>query len=197
MMRPALSPRDRRALGAGVSVILALVALSRAVPAVRVWRADRLERARLVRDQVARTTTLLARRRAVAESLAARTARLTATAPGLITGDSPAAAAATLAGLVSGAAAVAGVRLTAVQVLADTVGSRELPVVRVRAEAVGDVTGLGKMLAALEGGPTLLRVRALALSQAEPAAPPEQVEALRVRLVVEGLSLISRGGGTR
>lgn len=197
MARPTLSPRDRRTLMLGVGVILALVTLARGVPAVRAWRVERTEHARLVDAALARTTALLARRRVVAESLVARKARLTAAAPGLIPGTSPASAAATLAGIVSGAAALTNVRIASVQVLADTTGARELPVVRVRVDAVGDVAGISRMLATLEGGPTLIRVRALALSQAEPAAPPEQVEALHARLVAEGLALVHESGSAR
>lgn len=196
MIRPVLSPRDRRTLGMGVGIILAIVTLARGVPATLAWRAHAVERARLVRDEVARATGLLARRRVVGESLAVRTARLTAAAPSLIGGTSPASAAATLTGLVSGAAARSGVRIASTQVIAgDTARTRELPVARARVDAVGDVTGVTRMLAELEGGSTLLRVRSLSISQPEPAAPSEKAEALRVELVVEGLSLAPAAGG--
>lgn len=196
MIRPVLSPRDRRTLGVGAGVILALVVLARGVPATLAWRTDKVERARLVRDEVARTIGLLARRRVVSESLAVRMVRLTAAAPSLIGAASPASAAATLAGIVSGAAARSGVRIASTQIVAgDTARARELPIVRIRVEAVGDVTGVTRMLAQLEGGSTLLRVRSLSISQPEPAAPSEKAEALRVELVVEGLSLAPTADG--
>jgi len=45
------------------------------------------------------------------------------------------------------------------------------------------------MLAALEGGQTLLAVRELSITQPQTSAPADQMEALRVELRVEGLML--------
>ncbi|HKW09106.1 MAG TPA: hypothetical protein VJO33_01935, partial [Gemmatimonadaceae bacterium] len=46
---------------------------------------------------------------------------------------------------------------------------------------------LAKLLNSLEGGPTLLAIRDLTVSQSEPAALPERAEALRIEFTIEGL----------
>lgn len=126
---------------------------------------------------------------AMAESLAVRNARLLAMAPAIVTGDTPALAAGNLASLLSGVAAAAGMRVTSVQPRADTSRQGTFVRVAVRASLVGDVRGLTRMLAALERGPTRIAVRELSISQPEPGAGADRVEALRVELDSEGLAI--------
>lgn len=130
--------------------------------------------------------------REVADSLRARNARYLALAPALLDGDTPAAAAATLAGLVSGAASGAQVRMGAIQLRIDTTARGAFVRVGVRADATGDVEGITGMLATLERGPEVLVFRELAITQPEPGAGDDRPEALRVELVVEGLAVRRR-----
>jgi hypothetical protein len=120
-----------------------------------------------------------------------------ALAPALLSGDSPASAAATLAALVSGTAAQANVRLGAVQVRPDSVARGAFTRVAVRASATGDINGVTQMILGLEKGPMLLAVRELSITQAEPGAPADRAEALRLELLVEGLMLNPKPGSTR
>jgi hypothetical protein len=188
-MSGGMSQRDRRALTVGVVSILILVALSRGLPAWSSWRHQAGEDALSTTAERARAEALLTIRRAIGDSLAARNERFVSLAPKLLSGGSPAAAGATLAGLVSGAAATTGVRLGAVQIRPDSASPNAFTRISVRADATGDVRGVTKMLSALERGPTLLAVRSLSIDQPEPAATNDHMEALRVTLVVEGLML--------
>jgi hypothetical protein len=194
---PGMSPRDRRALAVGVISIGSLVTLSRGLPAWRGWQQAAQEDVTAATTDLARAHSLLSMSSAIDDSLAARNDRFLALAPALLGGESPAAAGATLAGLVSGAAATSGVRLGAVQIRPDTVSSDTFTRISVRADATGDISGVTKMLTTLERGPTLLAIRALSIDQSEPAATSDRMEALRVTIVVEGLMLTPRASESR
>lgn len=189
---PGMSARDRRALVVGVISISALVILSRGLPAWRGWRRAAHEGAIAATTDLGRARSLLSMSSAISDSLAARNDRFLALAPALLGGESPAAAGATLAGLVSGAAATSGVRLGAVQIRPDTASSATFTRISVRADATSDISGVTKMLATLERGPTLLAIRSISIDQSEPAATSDRMEALRVTIVVEGLMLSPR-----
>ncbi|MDB4949561.1 MAG: hypothetical protein JWM27_2210, partial [Gemmatimonadetes bacterium] len=124
-----------------------------------------------------------------ADSLDARRGRLVDLAPAILDGRTPAAAAATLAAIVSGAAAQAGMQLNAVQVRSDSAGPGVFTRVAVQADATGDVRQVAHMLQLLERGPELLAVRGLSVTGAQPDSPDAQPEALHLELTVEGLAL--------
>jgi hypothetical protein len=191
------SQRDRRALLVGAITVFTMMALSRGLPAWSAWQRRVREDARVSRAGAERARALLGIHGAIEDSLAARDERFVALAPKLLGGESPTAAGATLAGLVSGAAAGAGVRLGAVEIRPDTAGPGAFTRVAVRADATGDIRGVTKMLAALERGPTLLAIRSFSIDQPEPAAASDRMEALHVTLEVEGLMLTPRDQAAR
>jgi Type II secretion system (T2SS), protein M subtype b len=195
-MPPQLSKHDRRVLLVGLVCIAALLLASRGIPAWRSWQSEKRAAASKLASEVARSERSVRMRRALADSLERRGARLLALAPALLNGETPAAAAGTLAGLISGAAATSGVRLGAVQVRPAATAPGAFARVAVRANAIGDVRGLVELLATLERGPTMLVVRELAVAQPEPATPAEAAEALRFEFVVEGLALKPRHSST-
>jgi hypothetical protein len=128
-------------------------------------------------------------RKALRDTLRARRDRLALLDSGLVKGDTPSAAAATLASVISETAEEAGVKLGSVQVRPDSArAGTAVTLVAVRADAVGDIRGLTLLLAEIEAGVPLLRVRELSVSQPAPAAPDTQAEALRVELLIEGLA---------
>ncbi|MFN2399094.1 MAG: type II secretion system protein GspM [Gemmatimonadaceae bacterium] len=185
-----ISARDRRAIVVGLGVMLALVGGTRLVPSWLSWtrstRAQSLDRAVALR----RARAIVGQSRATRDSMRARTERLAQLSRALVDGETPATAAGALASLVADAATAARVRLDAAQVRADSaVPSAAFVPISVRADVVGDVAGLSRLLSALEGGRTLLAVRVLSISNPEPAASPEHAENLRVTLIVEGLAL--------
>ncbi|MDB4878546.1 MAG: hypothetical protein JWM41_4992 [Gemmatimonadetes bacterium] len=108
----------------------------------------------------------------------------------LIGGNSPAAAAANLASAVEDFADDAPMRISALQIHADTAARPGLSRVAVRMTAVADVAGLAAFLRAVDGGVRHLAVRELAISQAEPAAPDSKPEMLRIDVLIEGLAQI-------
>lgn len=185
----SLSPRDRRVLLTGIAVIAVLLLVSKGIPAWVRWEREARASAAEMSAEAARAGAQIRAFPAAVDSLEARRERLEALAPALLDGESPAAAGATLASILSGAAAQASVRLGAVQVRPDSAGSRTFVRVSVRGDATGDMGGITRMLRALEEGPELLAVRELSITQPEPGAPPDRPEALRVEFAVEGLAI--------
>ena len=101
----------------------------------------------------------------------------------------------------SDAATDAGVKLGSVQPRVDseprTLGAARAPLhqafarISVHGDAVGDVVALTQFLAELEHGPVLLAVRALSITQPEPAAPSSRMETLHAEFAVVGLARAS------
>jgi hypothetical protein len=186
---PRVNRRDRRALVIGACVILIVVVGRNTVPALLTWQRDARAAASRNEEKLGRAMLSLKRAAQVKDSLKSRSARVVALAPALLGGDSPATASATLAGIVSGAAARSNVRIGALQLSADTATRGVFTRVSVHGDATGDIAGITAMLSALEGGPTLLAIRELSITQPEPGAPSDHAEALRVELAVVGLML--------
>jgi len=183
----ALTAREHRVLVAGAVAICLMVGTTKGLPAWRRWHAQTAASAEESTAALARASAAVAGRRVLRDTLRSRRDRLVALAPMLLAGDSPAAAAASLAGVLSDAAADAGVQLGAVQLRTDTAHAGVFTRVSVRANATGDVRGITELLQVVERGPTLLKVRELAITQPEPAAGADRPEALRLEIVVEGL----------
>src|SRR6185312_1248848 len=182
-----LSPRDRRALAIGLVSIATLVIVGRVVPAWRDWQRAAVTSA----DDAARTAArddLLARNaRAIHDSLAARRARLAVLAPAWLSGESPAAAGAGLAAIITRAATDAAMALGALDLHTDSVAQSPFVLVRVRANVTGDIQGLATLLAALDRGPVTLNVASLDVQAGDPAAPPQRAEVLHADLTIEAL----------
>jgi hypothetical protein len=192
MSRLQLGRRDRRALLVGTAAIAAAIALARGVPAYLSWLAEARGADAEAQIALAGARAILARSDSVRDSAIARGRRVIALAPAILGGDTPNMAGASLAGLLSGAAALNGVRTGSIQVRSDSLSRDAFTRIGAHLEATGDVRGITNMLTALEDGPTLLVVRSLAISQSDPAAGDDRVEALRVELDVEGLMLNPR-----
>jgi hypothetical protein len=194
-----MSARDRRALSLGALVIAATIAGARGVPALREWSATSVASAREVVGEAERARRGLLGADALADTMRARSERLVALAPALLDGKSAATAGATLASLVSGAAAASDAKLGSVQVRADTAvrdssaaARRAFTRVAVRASLTADVRGLSRFLLALERGLTLLSIDELSVTQPEPGADGMRPEMLQVEIVVAGLALTTR-----
>jgi hypothetical protein len=78
-------------------------------------------------------------------------------------------------------------RVTSLQPHSDTVKQGAFRHVTLRADLTGDIEGVRHLLASLESGLTLLRVRELAIAQTELVPIPGRAEALRVQISVDGL----------
>ncbi|HYW08756.1 MAG TPA: type II secretion system protein GspM [Longimicrobium sp.] len=196
-MSVAVSDRERRTLVLGAVAVMLVLFLGRGLPAWRRWDTDARARAAEMTAEANEAEVAVRVLPALRDSAAARQARLVALAPTLLDGESVAAGGAALASLVSGAAAKAGVRVGAVQPSAvDSASVSVFARVRVRADATGDLPGLLRLLAALEGGPELLVLRDWSVTQGSAGGPAEQPESLRMEFTVEGL-VLPRARGER
>ncbi|MFN2397811.1 MAG: type II secretion system protein GspM [Gemmatimonadaceae bacterium] len=185
--RLSLAPRERAVLVLGAIALVLILGTARGVPAWLAWVRNARASAQEMTHAVWRTESLIRSERAASDSLSARNERLQLLERELLDGDSPAVAAASLAGLVSDAAASSGVELGTVQLRADSSSTTAFIRVSVRADATGDVRGLMEFLAELERM-TLLAVRELSISASDLVAPADRAEILRSELVVEGLA---------
>jgi hypothetical protein len=188
-----LRQRERRVVFVGVVITAAGLLFGRMLPAWSAWvGAERSDAERLSSD-LQRTRARIQNLSVARDTLMARNGRYLALAPSITPGRTAGAAGASLASLVSGMAATAGLRMGALQIRSDTSGTRsEMSVFRtiaVRGDAQGDVRGVARFLAAIEGSATALAIRHLSISQPEPAAPPDRPEGLRIEFVIEGLAL--------
>lgn len=191
-MMETLQPRERRVLLFGAIVIGLMVALGRGLPAWRRWNEAARTSAADLTARAARGDAML---RGLAESLdtlEARTARLGALKSALLAGETPADAGSNLAVIMAEAARRAPVRLDAVEVRIDSTKTRTHPRIAVEVQATADITGLAALLRDLEDGPALLAVRRVAVRPQNPEGPPTEVEALSVRLTIEGTALVLR-----
>lgn len=187
-----ISARERRVLLAGGGLIAALLLAVRGIPAWKRWDADARAGAAEQMQAAARAAADVRGLSVLEDSVTARQARLVALAPRVLDGATPAAAGATLASLVSGAAARSGVSLGTVQVLGDTAAQGTFARVAVHGDATGDLAGISALLARLEEGPELLAVREISITQPEPGGPADRAESLRLEFTVEGLALHRR-----
>ena len=191
------APRDRRALGLGVLVIGATLLLSRGLPGWRAWRASQERSARAATAAVVRDEALLGQRRALVDTLAAREARWRALTAMLFPGESRAAANAALGSQVSRAATDAGLTLGAVALTSDSATALGLRRIRAQGEATGDIHGIARFLAVLELGPHRLALVSLRITQSDPAATDDRMEALALAFTVEGLMRADTSWRTR
>lgn len=83
----------------------------------------------------------------------------------------------------------AGVKTTSLQVRPDSAFRDRFARVAVRVTGTGDIHALVAVLDALDEQDTLLSVRELSVTPAEPTAPDTKAEALRFQLLVEALAL--------
>jgi hypothetical protein len=190
MMQFGLSARDRRTLIVGGSMVGTLFVLGRGLPLLRQWQASQLAEAATLTSDLAAARSGARLMPSLRDSIRARQMRLAALDSSILSGSSPSAAAAGLASTLEDLADESSVKISAMQLQADSAGPGALVHVGVRITAMADVYGLLALVRAIEGGSQLLAVRELAVSQPEPAAPANKVEALRLDLTVVGLARI-------
>jgi len=183
----AVGRRDRRTLIVGIVACATIIGAGRGVPLLRAWEAARLAAVAGAERQLAAATSAAAMATPI-ESGARRAREQAAAADStLLHGPTPAAAAATLALLLSDRADSTGLGITSEGVRADTGFVHGFARARVRLSATADVRALTRFLASVEGGPHLLAVRDMTISQSDPGAGDDRPESLRIELVVEAL----------
>jgi type II secretion system (T2SS) protein M len=185
-----MSARDRRTLVVGGVTIGLLVGVARGLPALLAWQRDR------VADALTLTTQARAARAEVKwlpsrrDTLRSRKARLAEFDSVMLSGVSSSAAAAQLASALGDIADEAPLKVSAMQLRADSAHAGTIASVAVRVTGTTDVAGLAGFLRAVEAGRTPLLVREIAVTQPDPLAPDNKIENLRVDILVEGLARI-------
>ena len=182
-----LAPRDRRMLIIGGPMICALVLSAKTLPAALQWQRAQLDSVAAALDRLSAARRSTAMLPALRDSFAARRARVASLDTLLIGGPSPVAAAGTVATALEDLADDANVRVTAVQIRADTVVRAGLSRVGVRLVGVCDVTGLASLLRAIETDARAMTVRDLAVTQPDPVGASTKAETLRIDVGVEAL----------
>lgn len=180
-----ISPRERRTILLGASIALGAWLALKGVPAAARHVAGLRERSTAASLSLEQARRIIETAPAARESLTVRARELVSLAPRLLAGGTSAEASAELAALVGGIAAVRRVRIIQQDARPDSSAS-VFTRVTLRLSAEGDVAGIAGMVADLEEGVKLLRVRSIAISAPEPASPATQPERLRADLVVEG-----------
>lgn len=186
-----MTPRDRRALIWGGSVVLAAVLVLRVVP----WTVrSALAAETALREQSA----LLARARAdLADASALRDSAvqlgqaLVGLAPKILSGNTVADAVADLSGRVNLAASGHQAKLERVDPVPDSTVAGRLHRVTLRTAFECDVRGLVGVLQTLAFGRAALVVRDLRVTTVDIASPEKSPEVLRVELTVTGWFLTS------
>lgn len=184
----AMSARDRRTLIAGVAVMLSIVLIGRGLPALQRWQSDREAAALQSMRMVAIAFRSIRQLPMLRRSVAARVRRLSLADSTLLHGDSPAAAAAELASVLSDIADENDVEVAALSMHADSGFRSDFARASVRLSGTTDVQGLAAMLHDIEAGSHLLAVRELVVGQPDAGAPDTRPEALHVELLIDGLA---------
>jgi hypothetical protein len=189
--------RGSRTFATGMVAVVAILVAGRGGPAWYHWQSEVRQTAREVRDELARSRATLRDTALVTESLTVRSRRLSMVRFRAFTSASSGAAGAMVASLLSDAAADAGMRITSLQVHADTSKQRTYYHVTLRADMTGDITGLQQLLSSIENGPALLNLREIAIAQTQLVSTPDRPEMLRVQLNVDGLMSGARANRSR
>ncbi|HVS59774.1 MAG TPA: GspMb/PilO family protein [Gemmatimonadaceae bacterium] len=190
MIEFRVSARDRKTLIIGGIAVLSLLVIGRGAPAWYRWRSNAAVSTRVVLVDASEATGSVSRSLEVDAAVRRAEVKRMEVSPAFINGSGVAAAAATLASVVSDAATTNGLRLGAVQASGDSAGVKSggLVHLRVRGDATGDVTAVTRFLAALEGGVPLIAVREVSVTQGEPNASADRPESLHVEFSLEALA---------
>ncbi len=184
-----MTPRDRKALVLGLTVVVGAVLLLRVIPwGVRSVVALRARTAERV-GTLARAENALAAAPALRDSLTRALGAVVALAPRLVDGRTAAEASASLSALVSMAASRHQVRVVRLDPLPDSAAGAVFRRIAVHAELEGDARGLTRFLRAIETGDPLLTVPTLAVQAPDPLGRSPGPETLRAELDVTGFFL--------
>lgn len=178
---------DARVAVAGAGCIALILAGGKGVPRWRHWHSTIEQRHTDARARLLRAQQLVAESRSTHEALDREIGSYFSLAPAFFKGRSPNEGAADLAALVSDAADDNAVHLASLQPRADSVQGSLLVPVTVTVSATGDSRGVTGLLAELESGAPLVEVRDVTISQPDPAAPADHMEALHMDLTIRGL----------
>lgn len=180
-----LSERDRRTIALGAMCILLMILVAKVLPAERRWDTRVEMRAALVEREVADARSLVGRETTTRNAVAMRTRALRMLEAGLLRAETKSGGETSLAALVSTAAATAGIKVDALSLDSDAGDHGRLRTASVTGGATGDIQGLAMFLGVLESTRARLAVRALSVTQPDPASPETRAETLRLEFTVQ------------
>lgn len=183
----AISRRERRMVTLGVLAIAAVLLVARVLPLWKATRSELLSEAAEAKHGVRLANRLISAEDWLRDSATSRGTAFINLAASVLDERSVGAAGAELAELINGAAADAGVRVGTAHVLSDTVRHALFQQVAVRTAVTGDIAGVMRLVASLEGGPIALAIRELAITQMNVSSGDREPEMLRAELVVAAL----------
>jgi len=189
----AVSKRERVIVMLGAIAIGGMLFSSRLLPQWKSSIGEGRSAAAEAKRAVALARSLIAAEKWLHDSATARGHAYIDLAAQTLTERSLGAAGAELAELVNGAAADAGVRVGATQVLSDTTRRTAFQQVAVRTAVTGDISGLVRLFASFEEIETALAIRELSITQMNVAAGDREPEMLRAEFTVA--ALMRPGGG--
>jgi hypothetical protein len=182
------SPRELRVVVMGIGTMLAIVVSAREMPRLREYETERRSRANVTIARALRAEQAIHRADRTRVSLIQVRSGLAKYDSALVEGDTPSAASARLASVISDAVDGTEARLGSVTLGVDSTGNRgQLARVTARASLSGELYSIVLVLQTLEKGPPMVAVRELSLIQSQPVTSPTQVEAIQAEIVVEGL----------
>ncbi len=181
-----MSPRDRRALGLGLGIVLAAVVLLRLLPALTRQLIESHARAVLAERLVQETEAAIAALPALEDSARSLTRAVVALAPRLLAGPVEPAALSDLSGQLTTIAMRHHARVLRVAPVADSTAAGRLRRLSATVTLETDFRGLAACLAALARGEATLVVEAVSVSAADPLALEGTPELLTVELRIRG-----------
>jgi len=191
--RLGLSERDRRTLLVGLSVVASLFVVARGIPTLRSWEVNQESDAKSAGQQLVAFRAGLRTLPALRDTTRSRRDRLARFDSSMLRGASPPALVARLASALEDIADDNSIKVTTMQLRADSAVTAGLARVEVRITGTTDVVGLGAFLRAVESDATPMVVRDLSVSQSDPTASDNKPEVLRVEVVVATIGAIKSG----
>jgi hypothetical protein len=181
----------------GATSVGSIFGIGRGAPLLLAWQRGEVEQAATLTSELRSSRTELRSLAAMRDSAQARGARLAWFDSSMLSGVSASAASAALATSLTDLADAAPIKVSSMQLRADSAAPGSIVPVAVRITGTTDVHGLGEFLRSVEGGDTPLAVREVAITQPEPNAPDGKIENLRVDILVEGLARITASARAR
>jgi Type II secretion system (T2SS), protein M subtype b len=181
-----MSPRDRRALTLGGTVILAALLLLKLLPLGWQTARDRAEQFRGRAELLAGSRDLVAAAPMLQDSGVAIKGKLLALAPRILTGRNEAEAVADLSGRLSALAVSKRLRLSRSSALKDSTRAGSLHRLSMRIVLEGDTHGALGFLGNLASGAAVLVTDDLRIAARNPASPANLPEILEIEAVVHG-----------
>jgi hypothetical protein len=188
-MTHALSAHDRRVLLAGATAVALIVGGSRLGARAVAWSTGARTAAASLVAELEKEKESIRARSPTQDSLVARRVRLAASDSAILDGESPPLAGASLAELLSDAAAATRVQIGSLQVRTDSTTRGTFMPVQVQASITGELAAVVRFLSRIESGPELLALRELDLSASvDETSSLAKREVIRAELLVEGLA---------